>query len=152
MNLGIIIFLGLIIEWRLWIKLHETQSINKDYRTNSMNLGIIESRRLESTKILQICIAYTMQARSSTSLTQLSFCPTIMFVWFSHAKNNISTCCWFSDITCLMNYRHGSQVFKVKNPRDVFFQSWRGGVILPNRGWLPGNFFCLWHLLHLKLK
>ena len=26
----------LIIDWRLWIKLHETQSINKDYRTNSM--------------------------------------------------------------------------------------------------------------------
>ena len=23
-----------IIDWRLWIKLHETQSINKDYRTN----------------------------------------------------------------------------------------------------------------------
>ena len=31
----------LIIDWRLWIKLHETQSINKDYRTNSMEVLIL---------------------------------------------------------------------------------------------------------------
>ena len=30
----------LIIDWWLWINLHETQSINKDYRTNSMNSWI----------------------------------------------------------------------------------------------------------------
>ena len=34
----------LIIDWRLWIKLHETQSINKDYRTNSMEISGVKQK------------------------------------------------------------------------------------------------------------